>query len=181
MKGSMNMKRYLLVLLIVVFVVPAAVAQDASPCEGRLGDLSASYQEYFSAMNAAAEAGDIPAYLDAMHDMRIALNMIDAYCRGMSFSSEDDGMQPVIGPVIMVQDGMYRATFTTDSYGSVEIETMQGDCEAGMSGLMFNAFEGQASGGAQEILQASNCIMLLKVSNTFEPWTLTFELLSPAD
>lgn len=97
-----------------------------------------------------------------------------AECRGLSFSSDTDGMQPVLGPITL-PEGIYRATVTTTGFFIGDIELIDGECESTGFGSVFNLSPGQADAGAQAVIRSAECRMLFPVENTREPWTLIFE------
>lgn len=125
-------------------------------------------------MLASIEAGDGEKWLEDMRGLRNYLSMADALCRKLSFSSDVDGMQPVIGPVLF-PDGLWKATFTTTRYGIVHMTAVEGDC--GDTEYLFSESEGEAVTGAGEVFTTSgDCTALIALDNTDTDWTLTFEL-----
>lgn len=96
------------------------------------------------------------------------------------FSSSDSGLQPVIGPVD-IPTGLYRVTATTQGFMIVEVDTVSGTCEHNMLGNLFNLSQGQATSGAEAIFASNSCRALIKISNTQQNWTLSFEAITPLD
>jgi hypothetical protein len=91
------------------------------------------------------------------------------------YNSSTEGLYTVIGPVIF-ESGRYRATVTTSGFLIGDVETVSGTCDAGIMGL-FNLSQGQANTGAQNLMTSRDCVGLIIISNTQQPWTLAFELL----
>lgn len=91
------------------------------------------------------------------------------------YYSSQEGLYAVIGPVVF-EDGRYRATVTTSGFFIGSLETVEGTCDSGFMGL-FNLSSGQANSGAQNLITTRECVAILVVGNTQQPWTLTFEQL----
>jgi hypothetical protein len=92
------------------------------------------------------------------------------------YSSEDESLQAVIGPIV-IPSGTYRVTATTTGFIIADIEELSGNCDTGFLGL-FNLFAGDANDGAETLVTSSNCVGLITVGNTQEPWTIEFEKLN---
>lgn len=157
----------ILLLLAGLFVL--AQSAEYGACEdlaGRIGGV----QELSAALDASAET-----IVDDIAGLRRELSLLDAECRGLSFSSEVDGSMPVIGPVIL--EGTYRVTLTTDGFAIIAGTVLDGDCEREVRS-MYNIFADAAADGAQIVLDIDDeCEVLLEFSNVSEDWTLTFEKL----
>jgi hypothetical protein len=166
-----NMKPFLF-LFILLLAAFAVLAQDSaySACED-LSERLAAVQESAAALDASS-----PSLSEDIAAIQSELAALDAECRGLSFSSEVDGSQPVIGPIIL-EEGVYRVTFTTDGYGSISGTVLEGDCEREIR-LIFNESEGDASDGSQAVLDIEgDCEVLLELDNITDDWTLTIESL----
>lgn len=175
-------------LLSLVSLTVGAAAQDASsPCA--VDDaLNTEYQglvqrDWLQSMiitlNANIEDADTTNFLSTARELRRVLTRLDANCRGMIFTNDIEGMQPVIGP-IPFPNGIWRATLTTAGFASVKIEDLSGTCED--DGLLFNAFEGDAADGAQKVFTSGNgCEVLIEMANMSEDWELMFELVKAVD
>jgi hypothetical protein len=122
-------------------------------------------------------AGQVREEETSLDDVLSDLRALQSTCAGLSFTSEEEGMQPVLGP-ISLPEGLFRVTATTGGYMIAELEVLDGDCEArGMGGMLFLLTAGQGDDGAQELLESQGCEMLLTIGNTNEAWTLDFEKL----
>jgi hypothetical protein len=130
-------------------------------------------------LNANIEDADTSNFLSTARELRRILTRLDANCRGMRFTNESEGMQPVIGPIPFT-NGIWRATLTTAGFASVKIEDISGTCED--DGLLFNSFEGDAADGAQKVFTSGpGCEVLIEMANMSEDWELTFELVKATD
>ena len=96
----------------------------------------------------------------------------------LRISSAEAGLQPVLGP-IRLPTGVYIVEATTAGYFIGDVQALAGECTT-QSGTLFNLSAGQANSGAETLLASSGCEMLLSISNTREPWTLTFTPFDPA-
>ena len=92
-----------------------------------------------------------------------------------SFSSDEDGLQPVLGPLTLPA-GIYVFTATTDDYMIVKPESLSGDCGRDLKSSIFSISVGEGSQGAQSVVTAeSDCSVLLEVDLVSEAWTLDIE------
>lgn len=87
------------------------------------------------------------------------------------YSSAENGMQPVLGP-IDIPGGEFIVTLKTDGRLSADVQTLGEECRT-QAGRLFDLRPGQASGGAEALFSSDGCQILLSISNTLEPWTLT--------
>jgi len=177
------MAKFLFLMVAVLLSAGVVAGQDDAACTAdnmrNLLDLTTGQIE---AMREAAEVDDLETYLLNGALLRALLSGIDAVCRGLSFSSEADGMMPVIGPVVFAQNGVYRATVVTDGFFIATLTPVSGTCEPGNRGrglFNFGPREGQTQ--VETILTAEGCMTLLEIKNVTQPWTLEFEMLIPAD
>jgi uncharacterized protein YfcZ (UPF0381/DUF406 family) len=166
------MKPFLALLVIFLMGIFAVLAQDSAyTCED-LAERLSSIQA-----NAAALDANSATISQEITELQNELSNLDAACRGLAFSSEVDGSQPALGPITL-EEGVYRASLTTDGYAIVQGTVLDGDCDSEVS-YMFNEMEGQASGGAQTVLEIEeSCEVILELSNITEDWTLTIEKLN---
>ena len=89
-----------------------------------------------------------------------------------SFSSDESGMQPVLGPLTLPA-GVYVITATTDGYMTVSPQSLSGDCGSDVRRSIFNLSSGEGGDGAQSVVVIeSNCNVLLEIGNTRESWSL---------
>lgn len=179
----------LALLLTVLGMTMGAAAQDAAqPC--KVADaLDVEYQgmvqrdwleSVIVTLNANIKDDDITNFLGTARELRRVLARADATCRGLHFTSDEEGMRPLIGPVSFA-NGLWRVTFTTTGYGAVKIETLSGTCESDY-GVLFNVSQGAADKGAQSVFKTSEgCEALIGLENTGKPWDLMFELIKATD
>lgn len=157
-------------LIIGAFVI---VAQDDTST--LLCDV-AEISESLSVLVAELTESDDPMLaLMALQEATIAARV---ECGGLAFNSDDEGMQPVIGPV-EIPEGLYRVTFTVNGMASVDIEAVEGDCEVdGFMGLFFSMEMGGVE-GAQALFESDGCEALIMFSAVMlaDEWTLDFEKL----
>lgn len=187
------MKTKLFILVAIVALMGLArqtptMAQDAEPPCAVDDALNVEYQSMvqrdwlqtvITILNANIEDADTTNFLGTARELRRVLARLDADCRGLHFTNDSDGMQPVIGPVALT-GGTWKVTFTTAGYGTVEMEELGGDC--GRDSLLFAMFADQATDGSQAIIKiGESCEALISVSNTGKPWDLMFELVKAAD
>ena len=95
-----------------------------------------------------------------------------------SVSSDDEGYQPVLGP-IKVAAGTYTVTATTDDFFNVKPYPLSADC--GLDPRLHILFlgPGEASEGAETVIEVeSDCILLLDIEGLVDDWTLVFEMAS---
>jgi hypothetical protein len=150
-------------------LLPATAQQSDVDCDI---DLDKSFIQ--TQFDEAVSGDDL---LEGLREFRMFLTALDADCRGKAFSREQDGANPVLGP-INFENGVWRATFTTERFGAVGFETLEGDCDTERTELLFNVFEGEAAEGVQERFRTDGqCQALINISNTSGDWTLTFELI----
>lgn len=96
----------------------------------------------------------------------------EAACRDWRFTSEGEGMQPVLGPLTLPQ-GSYTLNVETAGYFNAALELEEGLCAYRDSSA--GAFSrGQAVGGAARILDVSSesCTFLLAIGSANESWVL---------
>ncbi len=163
---------FFMVGVFVIGLIPMAVAQD----EGAACDYAAVVEELAGMVEEIAEADDPDA---ALLDLEKAVVAARIECGGMVFTSEEEGLQPVIGPVEF-PEGMYRATLTIDGMGMVELDVLDGSCGDSIGMPIFMVLEmGGAPDGAQAVVESEGCEALISFSSvTFaHNWTLEFEKL----
>lgn len=171
--GSMYNERFdmlkrLFVLLLIALVIPTAAAQDADPATCPAPDaLLAS----ITTLLTESQGMDTLTILDAL---RIAVSEHTIACTGLVFTSDEYGMQPVIGP-FSVPAGVYRMTLTTTGFLTSSFDLLTGDCDTMFANFLVTGDE--ATEGVQKVFESEGCEVLLSVSNTREPWTLEFEKL----
>lgn len=162
---------------IIAFSVPfflislVIVAQEETPTEC---DYDAMGERLVEVSEGLAVSDDPAA---ALRELQAELSAFDAACSGLSFSSEEYGLQPAIGP-FTIPAGVYRITATTGGYMITEYTALDG-CEDGdLRDGRFLVSSGEADDGAQVALRLDDdCEVLMVVSNTTESWTIEFEKL----
>jgi hypothetical protein len=168
------MFRILSVVITTVLLIAAlpAIAQDAVDfCdEDRYDEIADELQLLVDEFRES----DTPA--DALRQIEELVSTVRTECYGLTFTSEQEGMQPVIGPV-SIPEGLYRATATTTGFMIAEVDPLEGQCSARGFGSLFNLSRDTAIDGAQAVFESSGCEALIAISNTREPWTLKFEKL----
>ena len=106
---------------------------------------------------------------DAVPEDTVVPEMSDS---DYSFNSNDDGLQPALGP-ISLSEGIHIFTATTDGYMIVSPTSLSGDCGSDLRYSIFSLSDGEGSDGAQSVVNAeSDCNVLLEISNVSEEWTL---------
>lgn len=172
--------RFVLMLLFVLSMTVGVYAQkdeqDTGFSECNPADMTETLQE---ALDAIPTDEDSAAFVDGLAKLSSIVQNYQVTCSGLAWSSEELGMQPVIGPV-EIPVGNYRIRFSTQGYGIVELDVTDGSCNVGMgSRIVFNVMEGQASPpGAQKVLESEGCTALMTLSNTRQSWELSLEQLS---
>lgn len=162
--------------LVILLVLTACILLYA--LNTRAQDTAADCAPDFAALETLltdAKAAPPDEMLTKLSELRAALAQADATCRGFSFSSEQDGQQPAIGPITL-PNGTWRATVTTEDYVTVDFTELSGDC--GDSSLIFILSAGEAASGAQQVFKTSgDCETLISFENVSDSWTFTLELL----
>lgn len=163
--------RLILTLVIVLLIPTATATSQTSDCD------FTAFQETLTALSTVIDSGDTDAILTSLSDLQNEIAITKAKCSGLSFSSEADGSQPVLGPIVL-GDGVYKVNLDTAGYFQAFIETLDGTCETQRGrDVLFNLSRGQGV-NSSAILRASNCTMLLALDNVSEVWTLNFEKVS---
>ncbi len=114
-----------------------------------------------------------------------ALNIVSSsnltaqsFTTGFVTNSIEMGLQPVLGPLTLT-DGVYIFTATTDGFMRVSPQSLSGDCGLDLSVSIFNLSSGEASQGAQSVVEVErDCDVLLEIGNTREYWQLEINKLS---
>jgi len=89
-----------------------------------------------------------------------------------SYSSEELGSMPVLGPIVF-DDGSYEFTVTTEGYMILNIQPLSGDCETEFPGNFIGVRPGEATAGVKGTLNTFNCIAFITMDNVSAPWTIT--------
>jgi hypothetical protein len=164
-----RLSRLLIVLLALSFVIIAQANEQAQDVE----QPTCTPEEYAAIADEVIAAAE---ELKTAEDQALQITIIQvllstrrSQCGGLTFTSEEYGQNAVIGPVLF-NDGFYRVTFTSDTFGSSSVEGMEGDCDI-LTTLLVSSMDGGADAGAFEF---AGCVGLIEV-NTTGVWTLVFE------
>jgi len=161
---------FVLALLLMASAVSVLAQDDAPVCD------AAGTADVLAGLVEALRTAESP--IEAISAVRDAASMAAAACSGLNFSSDVEGMMPVIGPV-GIPEGLYRVTLTTEGYFGMTVDALDGVCGEGtrMSSRAFNVFSGTATAGAEIVIISEGCEALFSVSNVTAPWTISFEKL----
>ncbi len=167
------MKRIGLLVLALLLMVGAAnvLAQDDAPaCD------AAATADVLAGLVEAVRTAESP--IEALGAVRDAASIALAACGGLNFSSDVEGMMPVIGPV-EIPEGIYRVTVITDGYFIASFDVLDGQCGDGRLFLpgLFIVSAGDATEGAQAVVNSEGCETLISIENVTEDWSLSFEKL----
>ncbi len=155
----------LALLLALVAVGLPAVAQDDDCAPAALLSLLSTAAKRLPGMEVSEQRATLRA-------LRQELAEAEAACHDWRFTSEAEGMQPVLGPLTLPQ-GSYTLNVTTAGYLNAALELEAGLCA--YRDRSAGAFSrGQAVGSAARILDVSSetCTFLLAISSANEPWAL---------
>lgn len=165
---------FLMLILLVIGIT--ILAQEIPP-----GCDLAALSEQITINAADLSAVPLDEALTILSDLQNSIASQSAACGGLAFNSDNEGFQPVIGPVEL-PDGIWKVTFTTGGYVLLNATTLTGDC-GGYDDefLILSAGKGDAVKGKQEVMTTSDsCSLLLTVGMADEDWTLEFTLVKPA-
>lgn len=165
----MNHSLKALVVLLILVVSISITAQEETP------EATCDYApmiETLALAQSLLEESDDPAQV--LRSLKVDISLFEASCSALSFSSEIEGLQPVIGPV-EIPEGVYRAIATTEAAMIVQVDAIEGECEGRGFGSLFNLSGGQGVDGAESLFISEGCTAFISISNTREPWTLVFE------
>jgi hypothetical protein len=159
-----TMSRILPLILCLTLIATPLSAQDATNCDAPVID--AAITDLRALLDTAAADSSIEPLIEAKG--RIAV--LEAACSGLSFEGTT---AKVIGP-FELEAGLYRVTADTEGFFIADLNVIDGSCEAGVMG-MFLLMNGDASGGAETLVESEGCTTLVTLDNITDPWTLTFE------
>lgn len=164
-------KILLTVLTLSVLATPLLAQEEAFTCDpAGLEMVGGQVVEIL----ATGDFSTVESALAALDEARAALAEARVNCDELSFSSDELGMLTVIGP-ITIPVGAYLVNVETEGFLILRPTTLEGDC---LDLSIVSISEGQASGGMQTVYESEGCRMLLEVSNTRDPWTISFERVS---
>lgn len=159
---------FLLVALLLVGATNIWAQDDAPTCDAAAtADVLA---ELVEALRTAENT------IEALGAVRDAASIAAAACGGLNFTSDDEGLMPVIGPVV-IPEGIYRAKLTTNGFFILELTVLDGSCGEGRrsSALVFATSRGEADEGLEVIFNSEGCETLFAISNVSDAWELSFE------
>ncbi len=124
------------------------------------------------------------AMLTASNDSNPVVQVVDSKPafteNSYSFSSVDEGLQPVLGPISLTK-GVYIFTATTEDFMIVSPTSLAGDCGSDLKYSIFSISAGDGSNGAQSVVEAEeDCSVLLEVSLVSQRWTLSIKHIIPS-
>ena len=96
-------------------------------------------------------------------------------CSDHVYTSEEEGRQPVLGPIAL-EAGLWRVTLDTTGFFIASLTALDGTCETRGFGGMYNIMQGQGD-NAQTLIESEGCEALIEISNVTADWTLEFEQL----
>jgi hypothetical protein len=154
------MKHIILLICLILAAGAGIMAQDEEvPEECETETVAATLEEF---------AADEELDLDTVIDELLALR---AGCSGLSWNSEDEGLNTVLGPIV-IEAGFYRVSLASDDTIQFEVTALDDGCFDMYMGLVGD----EAKAGGQEVFESEGCEALLQVDGR-EPWTVTFEKL----
>lgn len=160
-----------LLILVVLAVITPVYAQE--PVEPRC--TKAQIQTMIEMINggtsALVEEQDMPTVWQVISGLNGPFRRLYTLCNPLVFEGDS---QQVIGPV-SIPAGLYRAILVTDGYFIAAIEPVDGECAATDIFGLFNISSGNATEGAESLLESDGCEALIVTSNVTAHWTLEFE------
>ncbi len=168
---------FALAVIILLIPLPLAAQDLVEDCTtDMLAEQLTRFDQLLADASAALEEDDPIAALDTLTLLRAHLATLDATCWGFVF--EDDAAT-VLGPVYLPV-GLYRVTVTTPGFFIADTETLSGTCGPAGWGGLFNITRDRATTGAETVFRVEEpCTFLILTSNVSEPYTLSFEALTP--
>ncbi len=160
------MKRLLLLGVIVLFAVMPASPQD--DCD--TASLTDAIQVQL--MNVMDE-DPVSALSEVVY---LATQGISACSEGYFFS-DDGGFPRVLGP-LMLPEGIYIFTMTTDGAGRIFPIALSEDCGGDLDATIMSITKGAGSRGAESLVRVeADCPVFLELSNltVTEAWTLAIK------
>lgn len=171
-------------LLTLIAMSMGVIAQDtASPCAAA-DVLDVEHQgiierEWIASMaitlDTTAKDDNMTDWLGAAREMRETLARVEANCRGLHFTSEDEGMKAVIGPVTF-PDGVWKLAMEQDGMiATVKLTDLAGTCYDFISNVL--TVSGDTAGNpAEVVVKLKGCEALIEVESVGgKGWDLMFE------
>ena len=164
-------RRLILLALIIVLVMPVmAQDEDEAACSvGQLQDVLRSGVEVWIPLIDGLES--VQDAFDLMIGFQAAIETQRTICSGGLWTSEEYA-NGIVGP-IKFSGTLYQATLSMDTFGSVRIVTVDGNC--GLNRTM--GVNGSDGGEETDLLEfGGDCLAMFEV-NTSEAWTMVIERL----
>ena len=156
------MKRLLLLVAIALFAgMPASLQDD---CD------TASLTDAIQVQLNIMDEDPVSALSEVVY---LATQGISACSEGYFFS-DDGGFPRVLGP-LMMPEGIYTFTMTTDGAGRIVPTALSEDCGGDLDVTIMSISKGAGSRGAESLVRVeADCHIFLELSNltVTEAWTL---------
>jgi hypothetical protein len=168
------MRRFLgITCLLWVLLTPARAQVIRPSCtidelEGFFAALDATVVN----MRLARTMGNLDEVLALVNDLDVAIQGVKTACNPLRFTSDDEGLQAVIGPV-SIAPGSYLATVVTDGPITVDLVASEGECSPQAEGMLFDVAEAEAATGIEALVSSRGCIAVITTHNADQPWTLS--------
>ena len=157
-------KRMMVVVTVVALLIVIAGALGAS----NFVDALRGYENSVQKIIALADKGDEQGALALLDSLHAAVIEARANMTGSFFSGHADALTDPFS----LSAGIYRVHFTTDGFGAVKIIVMD---KPNSDDILFNAFQGDASGGASTVYRSRGSQIMIQFSNMSAPYKLVFE------
>lgn len=149
---------------------------DLSRSSGEVMTVGELFSVYFPSCPPVADAASVVS-----NEQEITVDAeagTSSYTALYSFSSDEAGLQPVLGPVSL-SAGIYIFSATTDGFITVSPQSLSGDCGWDISLPVFSLFPSKAADGAESVVEVEkDCDVLLEIGNTNATWMLEINKLS---
>jgi hypothetical protein len=164
------MRKLILTICLIIVLASMANAQDdaAETCD------TSSAMEMITELIADAELEP----LEILRAIGDAVDQALLACEGFSFTSEEEGSNPALGPITL-EEGLWRVTVETSGTMFLDLMPLDGTC-AGTGnlasvGTLFMII--QPGDGAETLIESEGCEALFEFSMSSADWTMTLEKL----
>jgi len=151
------------ILMLLLGITAFAQETEQSCTSEQLQPYQDTLVEIASALATAENPLEILVALDA------GIDAIRWTCTGKAYTSEDYGLEAVIGPV-MFSGTLYKATLTSDTFASISVTAISGECDE-FNLMTIGSFEG---GEANTLYEFEECVAMFEI-NASKPWTFVIE------
>ena len=164
------MRKLILTVCLIIVIISMASAQDeaAETCD------TSSALATISELIADAELEP----LEILRAIKAAVDEILLQCDGLTFTSENEGRQPVLGPITL-DEGLWRLSVETSGTMFLDLTALEGTCEGtgqlASVGTLFMIV--QPGDGAETLIESDGCEALLEFSMVSANWEMTLEKL----